>query len=235
MAQLVSSGPSSPSLARVLRFEPYSVQTSVWPATGRHVLAQYDAESVVVYQAFRRAIADEAVALQRFGPAFSLGRMSWIKPGFLWMMYRSGWASKVDQERVLAVRVRRAFFERVLAAAVASSFHAPSWPTHEAWQTALRRSDVRLQWDPDHGPGGQPVARRAIQLGLPGAVLAEYAGPAVLEIEDVTGVAHAQRVNAVPPYAELVTPRERVMVLRDAQVATRLGSDAVAEIDDSSA
>ncbi len=31
--------------------------------------------------------------------------MTWIKPSFLWMMYRCGWAAKPGQERVLAVRI----------------------------------------------------------------------------------------------------------------------------------
>jgi len=26
-----------------------------------------------------------------------MNRMTWIKPNFLWMMYRSGWASKKNQ------------------------------------------------------------------------------------------------------------------------------------------
>ena len=28
------------------------------------------------------------------------------------------------------------------------------------------RSEVRLQWDPDHHPDGSPQRRKAIQLGL---------------------------------------------------------------------
>ncbi|WP_141653813.1 DUF4291 family protein, partial [Erwinia billingiae] len=27
-------------------------------------------------------------------PPFSMTRMTWIKPSFLWMMYRSGWGMK---------------------------------------------------------------------------------------------------------------------------------------------
>lgn len=207
----------------MLRFEPYTTQAARWPASGRHLLAQFDDTSVVVYQAFRPVIADEAVALQRFGPSFSLARMSWIKPGFLWMMSRSGWASKPEQERILAIRVRRAFFERVLAGAVASSFHAPQWPSYEAWQSALARSEIRRQWDPDHAPGGRPLERRVLQLGLRGAVLAEYAGPAIVAIDDVTAVAHAQRKNAIPPFTELETPSERVLWPTDARIAAALG------------
>lgn len=38
---------------------------SVWPREGKHVLAQYDDDSVVVYQAYCPEIADYAVKHQR--------------------------------------------------------------------------------------------------------------------------------------------------------------------------
>ncbi|WP_458785448.1 DUF4291 family protein [Vallitalea sediminicola] len=34
--------------------------------------------------------------LKSFGSSFKLNRMTWVKPSFLWMMYRSGWAKKPD-------------------------------------------------------------------------------------------------------------------------------------------
>jgi hypothetical protein len=55
--------------------------------------ADYGRETIVVYQAYRPAIAEAAVAAQRFVNPFSLKRMMWIKPSTLWMMHRSGWAS----------------------------------------------------------------------------------------------------------------------------------------------
>jgi hypothetical protein len=210
----------------MVQFEPYLLQNARWPSAGRHILAQFDAESVVVYQAFRPAIAEEAVALQRFGPSFSLSRMSWIKPNFLWMMFRCGWATKPDQERVLALRLRRAFFDRLLSAAVPSTFSANAWPSAQAWQDAVRRSDVRLQWDPDHGPTGNPVARRAIQLGLRGATLTEFAGPALLQVEDLTHFVARERDHAVPPYELLQTPSESVFQPQDPATAAALGLDA---------
>ncbi len=91
----------------MLAIESYKRLSTDWPTAGRHILAQYDQDGVIVYQAFRPAIAVEALSLQRFGASFSRSRMSWIKPNFLWMMYRCGWATKPGQERVLAVRVRR--------------------------------------------------------------------------------------------------------------------------------
>ena len=209
----------------MLSFKPYITQQAAWPTAGRHILAQFDAESVIVYQAFRSAIAEEAVALQRFGPSFSLSRMSWIKPNFLWMMFRCGWATKLDQERVLALRLRRSFFERLLQAAVPSTFSADAWPSERAWQDAVRLSDVRLQWDPDHGPSGNPVARRAIQLGLRGPTLAEFAGPALLQVQDITEVVARERAHVVAPYELLQTPSESVFRPKDAATVTALGLD----------
>ena len=94
---------------------PWVQQDRGRPADGRHLLAHQDGANVVVYQAYRPEIADHAVAEQRFGGPFSLDRMSWIKPGFLWMMYRSGWATKPGQERVLAIRIPREGFEWAFA------------------------------------------------------------------------------------------------------------------------
>lgn len=72
----------------------YLEQKQSWPLKGKHIMAQYDESSVVVYQAYRPAIGEFATENQYFGGPFSYTRMSWIKPNFLWMMYRSGWGSK---------------------------------------------------------------------------------------------------------------------------------------------
>jgi uncharacterized protein DUF4291 len=77
-----------------MRTRPYLEQLPTWPPSGRHILAQFDDDSIYVYQAYRPAIANYAVTNQRFGGEFSYNRMSWIKPNFLWMMYRSGWAGR---------------------------------------------------------------------------------------------------------------------------------------------
>src|SRR5579885_3321276 len=84
--------------------EAYMAQAARWPQSGRYILAHYDESSIVVYQAYRPAIGQFAVAHGYFGgSSFSCNRMSWIKPNFLWMMYRSGWGTKEGQEVVLAV------------------------------------------------------------------------------------------------------------------------------------
>jgi hypothetical protein len=203
--------------------EPYLVQAARWPNNGRHILAQFDDESVIVYQAYRPAIGQFAAKNGFFGGAFSLNRMSWIKPNFLWVMYRCGWASKDGQEVVLAVRLKRSAFDEILRLAVHSSFVPEVYENALAWKAAVGTSDVRLQWDPDHDPSGAPVERRAIQLGLRGDVLAKYAKEWLLGIEDVSQFVRERSEFARSPFDLLITPREEVYPVNDTQVAARLG------------
>lgn len=199
----------------MLRLEPLTQQAKRWPRFGRHILAQFDDDTVVVYQAYGHTIARFATDHGYFGGDFSFRRMSWIKPGFLWMMYRSGWASKVEQEVVLAVWLARDAFDHILSLAVPSSFSKEQYSDPQPWRADLERSDVRLQWDPDHDAHGAPLERRVIQLGLRGRVLAQYAREWIRRIEDITPIVRAQHdrlkdngVNAVE------TPSEHVYSFR---------------------
>lgn len=195
----------------MLHITPYLAQAASWPTEGRHVLAQYDAESVVVYQAYRPEIGRFAAEHGWFGGSFSLSRMSWIKPNFLWMMYRSGWGTKAGQEVVLAVTLRRSAFDAILEAAVPSSWDRECYATEADWQAAVASSEVRLQWDPDHDPSGAPTTRRAVQLGLRGTYLRRYAREWILGIEDLSPFVALQRQHARDwREGALVTPTETV-------------------------
>ncbi|MGD9644063.1 MAG: DUF4291 domain-containing protein [Pirellulales bacterium] len=173
--------------------ELYTAQCARWPQSGRHILAHFDESTIVVYQAYRSSAGEFAVAHQRFGRDFSYRRMSWIKPNFLWMMYRSDWGRSEGQTVVLAVRLRRTFFESLLEQAVGSSFDPARHVDQTAWQQAVEQSDVRLQWDPDHQPSGEPTARRAIQIGLRGAALESYGQREIMEIADISNFVAQQR------------------------------------------
>jgi hypothetical protein len=48
-------------------------------------------------------IAKAALESGTFVPPFSMGRMTWIKPSFNWMIYRCGFARKAGQEVVLGI------------------------------------------------------------------------------------------------------------------------------------
>ena len=204
----------------------YREQLKSWPTAGRHIMAQFDAESIVVYQAYRQSIGRFATQNQYFGGDFSFNRMSWIKPNFLWMMYRSGWGTKEGQEVTLAVYLRREAFERILEQAVHSTFVPEIYDSPENWRARLKDSCVRLQWDPDHDPSGAKQERRALQLGLAGDVLRLYAREWILKIEDISEFVSQERLRAKEQgFANLMTPRERVYPVQNAQVGSDLGLD----------
>ena len=203
--------------------EPYLSQLAHWPDSGQHILAQFDEETIVVYQAYRSSIGRFAVENQFFGGEFSYTRMSWIKTNFLWMMYRSGWGAKPDQEVTLAVRLKRSFFEQVLENAVASTYNPDRYDSQDEWKHRGARSDVRLQWDPDHDPVGRKQERRAVQLGLRGDTLAEYGKDAIVDIVDVSDFVAKQRAAAHGHFERLVTPSERVYTPWSAMAAANVG------------
>ncbi|WP_367870439.1 DUF4291 domain-containing protein [Luteolibacter sp. Populi] len=192
-----------------MKVAPYIDVAAVWPSSGRHILASHDEDSIVVYQAYRPAIGRYAAMNGHFGGEFSFSRMSWIKPNFLWMMYRSGWGTKEGQEVILAVTIPRRLFEEILVAAVPSAFDASKHRDTDSWKGALAASEVRLQWDPDHGPNGAPQQRRAIQLGLRGEMLRRYAETEVIRIEDISGFVAEQREFLGNP-DKLLVPAETV-------------------------
>ena len=202
----------------------YVEQAKRWPPAGRHILAHHDAKSIIVYQAYRPSIGRFTVERGYFGGC-SLSRMSWIKPNFLWMMYRSGWGTKENQEVVLGLRLRRPFFDGMLARAIASTFDASGLSSREEWAAAVAASEVRLQWDPDHDPYGRVLPRRAVQLGLRGAALEAFGKRELLEVIDMTAFVAAQRDEILRNgLARLWTPVERTYVPSDA-AAKRLMLD----------
>jgi hypothetical protein len=208
----------------VLDTEPYTEQVKVWPKAGRHILAHYDENTLIVYQAYCPSIGRYAAEHRAFGGDFSYARMSWVKPNFLWMMYRSGWGTKEGQEVTLALRLRREFFESLLAQAVPSSWDRDRFASEEEWSRAVARSSVRLQWDPDHHPSGAKLERRAIQLGLRGEVLKEFGQRELLEVIDLSEFVAEQRSRVSSGgVTTLYTPRERVYQPTDPAVAARLG------------
>lgn len=208
--------------------EQYSIQIEKWPSSGRHILAQYDAETIVVYQAYRSAIGHFAAEHGYLGGQdFSLDRMSWIKTNFLWMMYRSGWGRKTDQEVTLAVWIYRHAFDQLLQEAVHSKFIPEIYNTRSVWEQALKNSTVRLQWDPDHDPFGRPLTRRAIQLGLRGDTLLRYSHECIVGIEDIsTFVAEQAGIVRKGEYAKLLIPQETVYPILDETIANRIGITA---------
>ncbi|MCR5103362.1 MAG: DUF4291 domain-containing protein, partial [Eubacterium sp.] len=80
----------------------------------REIRATYTDKTIRVYQAYNKHIAEEAISLGTFGSHFSMNRMTWIKPSFLWMMYRCGWGEKENQEHILAIDITRDGFDKAV-------------------------------------------------------------------------------------------------------------------------
>ncbi|MFJ1753069.1 DUF4291 domain-containing protein [Kitasatospora sp. NPDC088134] len=168
----------------------------------RQVRARYDEGTVTVYQAFRAEIAGPAAAEGRFPAAFALDRMTWVKPSFRWLMHRSDWARAEGQERVLGVVIRREGFDAALVAAVLSSYKPGVHASKADWQRESRRSQARVQWDPERDLHLRPLAHRSLQLGLRGELVRRYAGDWLVRIDDLTDLArelHATRDPALLP------------------------------------
>lgn len=115
--------------------------------------------------------------------------MTWIKPSFLWMMYRSGWAKKdANQNRILAIDLSREGFEWALANSCASRAHPDL--SAEAWNALKASQPVRIQWDPERDLSLNPLAHRTIQIGIGGDAVDRYVDSWIKAIEDVTPLAH---------------------------------------------
>ncbi|WP_312902069.1 DUF4291 domain-containing protein [Chryseobacterium taichungense] len=206
-----------------IKFKSYKEQLKKWPQEGYHIMAQYDNEKIIVYQSYRKEIGEFAVRNQYFGGAFSLERMTWIKPNFLWMMYRNGWGKKDGQECVLAIHLKRSAFTHYLENGVYSAYTDDLKITREEWQEKLKASSVRLQWDPDHDPFGAKLERRAIQIGLRNEFIKVFAQEDILLIEDISEFVKEQHQFVLNnDLDKLKVPEERPLLFDDEDLNIKL-------------
>jgi hypothetical protein len=158
----------------------------------RQIRAVYDDEVIRVYQAYSNGIADAALRKGTFvSPPFKLDRMTWIKPSFLWMMYRCGWGYKdPNQERGLAIDISRSGFEWALEHSCLSH-HSAKLAAGSDWEEQKRSSPVRVQWDPERDIHLHALAHRSIQIGLSKEAVSLYVNEWIKNIHDVTDLAHS--------------------------------------------
>ncbi|MEU7424158.1 DUF4291 domain-containing protein [Streptomyces sp. NPDC040750] len=156
----------------------------------REIRAAHTESTVTVYQAYSPEIGLPAAREGRFPTLWKRDRMTWIKPSFLWMMYRCGWGAKAGQETVLAIEISRAGFEWALRQACLSSYAPGVHPDRAAWQRELKRAPTRVQWDPERDLRLRPLPYRSLQLGLAGEAARRYADEWTVAIRDVTPLAH---------------------------------------------
>ena len=159
------------------------------------IRAVHTASTVTVHQAYAPEIGVPAARDGHFPAVWKRGRMTWIKPSFLWMMYRSGWATKEGQETVLAIEITREGFEWALEHACLVHYERGLHPDHAAWKRQAKRCPARVQWDPERDLQLRPLAHRSLQLGLAGEAARRYADDWTVSITDVTMLAHAIRTR----------------------------------------
>lgn len=182
-------------------------------------MGEWDAEGVYLYQAFCDDIADWAVANQQLGgPKFNTTRMTWVKPSFGWILYRSGYGHKPSQNRILKIKISHDVLGQLL-----SQCHCRD--TNKATRSGRKMEagggNGAVQWDPERdmmsADGKEPremIRRRAIQIGLKGR-LSEFYVQNVISIQDVTELGHrvcqAHRAKKNNAMAELLPelPDER--------------------------
>lgn len=183
------------------------------------IYAHYDDETIRVYQAYSDDIAESALAHGKFiAPPFKMTRMTWIKPSFLWMMYRAGWGYKdANQKRILAIDITHDGFLWALNHACLS--HAPAGMDAAAWQALKSRCPVRIQWDPERDIRLNPLTWRAIQIGLSGEAVFRYVNEWAVRIMDITPLAHdICRLVAEKQFgeAQALLPQERIYAVTQA-------------------
>ncbi|CAM9339786.1 DUF4291 domain-containing protein [Acinetobacter bereziniae] len=152
------------------------------------VIRAYQTDSTIrVYQAFSDELASLAVKHHSFkdNPHFKMTRMTWIKPSFLWMMYRAGWGNKDNkQQRILAIDISKEGFDWALAHSCSS--HKPITISTDEWNIVKSKTPVRIQWDPERNLLLEPLKYRTIQIGLSGIAVEHYINKWITGIIDIT-------------------------------------------------
>jgi len=189
----------------------------------RQIYAHYDDDGVIVYQAFAPRIVQAALEKGTFGAGFNMERMTWIKPSFAWMLYRSGYATKTRQEAILKIKLTHEGFREILNQSVETSFNPSVYQDEDDWRRTLKKSKVRHQWDPERNLKLGKIDRRAIQIGIRGWVVNKYVNEWIIGLEEVTELAHEIYQAAKNRGKDLPTvPNERVYPI-DESLQHRLG------------
>ena len=189
------------------------------------IRAAYDGQTITVYQAYGAAIARPALKQGRFVAPFSLARMTWIKPSFLWLMERSNWGQKPNQDHILAVRIRREGWDEALSLGVLTSYEPGVHAHSGAWRADFEAALVHIQWDPERSIRGADLGINSIQVGLSRHIIGKFVDDWTVEIKDVTPLVrkiHALVKSGKVANARKLLPGERVYPV-EADMAKRLG------------
>ncbi len=188
------------------------------------IRADYNSESIVVYQAYSSSIARPALENQKFVAPFSLTRMTWIKPSFLWLMERSNWGQKSGQEHILAVRIKRSGWDEALSLGVLTSYESEVHKNSQEWRQQFEAALVHVQWDPERSILGADLGCNSIQVGLSRHIIERFVDEWIIEISDYTPLVkkiHAFVKSGQVDKAKKLLPTERNYPV-EANIANKL-------------
>lgn len=193
----------------------------------RKIHAVYNDKTIRVYQAYRNEIADEALKIGTFGNNFKKDRMTWIKPSFLWMMYRSGWGEKEGQARIMGIDILNEGFFEILKNSVLSHYDNEIHGNQEKWKYEKDKFSGRCQWDPERDIFGMPLNYRAIQLGIKNEMVHNYINKWIVNIEDLTdNVKILKNMRDNKEDISEYLPKEKEYKISNIEVIKRLGIDS---------
>ncbi|NME72302.1 DUF4291 domain-containing protein [Flammeovirga aprica] len=152
----------------------------------QEIRAVYDKETITVYQAYNKSIALPAIKNQKFESPFSFNRMTWVKPSFLWLMERSNWGTKSNQEYILGIKIKREYWEKVLSLGVLTDPDKDTYKSGYEWEKLFKDAKVHIQWDPERTLKGGKLTERTIQVGISRFLIEEYNQEWIDEIVDMT-------------------------------------------------
>ncbi|MDU1892954.1 MAG: DUF4291 domain-containing protein [Dysgonomonas sp.] len=191
------------------------------------IRADYDRDIIVVYQAYNEIIAKKAIENKKFSAPFSFNRMTWIKPSFLWMMERSGYAQKSGQEYILAIRIKRSSWEYALSEAVLTHPTERVYADGDQWKEMKESAKVNVQWDPERNLRGGKLDYRSIQVGISRHLIEEYNNDWIVDIQNYTPLVHKiydLRLKGRYDKAKELLPKEKVYPVSN-DLMRRLGMD----------
>lgn len=184
----------------------------------QEIRANYDNKTIMVYQAYGKAIALPAIENNRFDAPFSFNRMTWIKPSYLWLMERSNWGTKSNQDHILGIRLKRECWERALSFGVLTDPDKTIYVNGQEWEKQFKKAKVHIQWDPERSIRGAKLQERSIQVGISRFLIEEYNNEWIEEIVDLTGLTKKiYQLRKLGKYKEAkrLLPSERIYDLPD--------------------
>ncbi len=191
----------------------------------QEIRAEYDRDTITVYQAYNKQIALPALQHQRFQAPFSFNRMTWIKPSYLWLMERSNWANKSNQEYILAIKIKRTGWEKALSLAVVTDPDKRIYTNAGEWHALFEKAKVHVQWDPERTLKGAKLREGSIQVGISRYLIEEFNNEWIVEITDMTPLTkkiYALKRAGKFKEAKRLLPKERVYPISD-EIARKIG------------